>query len=52
MLKQTEHDYRDLVYRVRVVLIAEIIDSATREVVLSGPEEEVKRAYRTLKKRE
>lgn len=49
-LVRTEHDFRDLSYRVRVEVVAEIVDSRTGEVVLAGEEDETKRLYRALKK--
>lgn len=45
------HDSRELEYRVRVRVIAEIVDNETGDVVASGDENSIKRLYRFLKKR-
>lgn len=50
-VRESEHHMDTLVYRVRIEVVAEILDAATDEVVASGSEEEVKKLYRTLKRR-
>lgn len=49
-LLTSEHDIRDLAYRRRVVIVAEIVDRETGEVVATGEERDMKQLYRSLKK--
>lgn len=46
-----EHDMRDLVYRVRIKVVAEIVDRNDETVIASGDEELMKKLYRELKRR-
>jgi hypothetical protein len=47
----SEHRLDAIAYRVRVEVVAEIVDKRTGEVVVTGGEAEVKQLYRTLKRR-
>lgn len=49
-LETSEHDIRDLAYRRHVVIVAEIVDRETGEVVATGEEQDMKQLYRSLKK--
>jgi len=42
----------DVAYRVRVLIVAQVIDRTTGEVIASGDEDDMKELYRFLKKRE
>jgi hypothetical protein len=50
-ISQSDHDPRDLVYQVRVEVVGVLLDRTTGEVVAIGPEAEMKKLYRTLKRR-
>lgn len=51
-VEATDHDIRRLAYRVRVELVAEVVDTETGEVIASGDEAPMKELYRSLKKGE
>jgi hypothetical protein len=50
-MTKTDHDFRDLGYRVRIITVAEIVDKASGEVIVSGDEEDIKNLYRILRRR-
>lgn len=49
-VRASVHDLREIAYRVRVEVVAEIVDRRTGELIASGSEDEMKRLYRSLKK--
>lgn len=51
-VNEDEHDSRELVYRVRIEVVAQVVDRSTGAVVASGDEESMKELYRFLKRRE
>jgi len=51
LVAETEHRTDAIEYRVRVEVVAEIVDRRTGQVVVTGTEAEVKDLYRTLKRR-
>lgn len=50
-IEEFEADSRNIEYRVRVEVVAEILDKETGHVIVAGTESEVKSLYRTLKRR-
>ena len=49
-MEESTHDLRQLAYRVRVEVVAEIVDRKTGELIAAGAEEDMKPLYRELKK--